>query len=129
MGSLFKKQAAWPEHYDFTELPASANLRRLTAMLVDRFTDFASLEDYLDGYAITGAQLADLKVPATLIAALDDPIIPIAGLEQLARPIALQVIVTRRGGHCGFLEDLVRPSWAERRIVAELGALRVRIGP
>ena len=113
----------------FPSLPAPANLRRLTALLVDRFTDFASLEDYLNGYAITGAQLAHLKVPAMLITAADDPIIPVAGLEQLARPQALQVIVTRRGGHCGFLEDLVRPSWAERRIVAELGALRAGKGP
>jgi predicted alpha/beta-fold hydrolase len=120
LSSLFKKQAAWPEHYDFSELTRSADLRRLTTLLVNRFTDFASLEDYLNGYAITGSQLAHLKVPATLITALDDPIIPVAGLEQLARPPALEIIVTRRGGHCGFMEDLVRPSWAERRIVAQL---------
>jgi predicted alpha/beta-fold hydrolase len=120
LSSLFKKQAAWPEHYDFTELPRSADLRRLTTLLVNRHTGFASLEDYLNGYAITGSQLANLKVPSTLITALDDPIIPVAGLEQLARPPALQIIVTRRGGHCGFLEDLVQPSWAERRIVAQL---------
>ena len=124
LSSLFKKQAAWPEHYDFTELARTPNLRRLTTLLVDRCTDFASLEDYLNGYAITGSHLAHLKVPSTLIIARDDPIIPIAGLEQLAHPPALQVIVTRRGGHCGFLQDLVHASWAERRIVAQLsGAL------
>jgi len=124
LGSLFKKQAAWPEHYDFTELAGNPDLRRLTTLLVDRFTDFASLEDYLNGYAITGSQLTHLKVPATLITALDDPIIPVAGLLKIARPQALGVIVTRRGGHCGFLEDLVRPSWAERRIVAQLSGTR-----
>ena len=59
-------------------------------------------------------------MPSTLITALDDPIIPVAGLAQLAHPQALQVIVTRRGGHCGFLQDLVQPSWAEQRIVAQL---------
>jgi predicted alpha/beta-fold hydrolase len=127
LGSLFKKQAAWPGHYDFTELAGAPDLRRLTTLLVDRFTDFASLEDYLNGYAITGTQLTALKVPSTMITALDDPIIPVAGLLQIARPPALQIVVTRRGGHCGFLEDLVRPSWAERRIVAQLeGALKRR---
>ena len=35
-----------------------ADLRRMTAELVRRFTDFPSLEDYLNGYSITGAQLA-----------------------------------------------------------------------
>jgi hypothetical protein len=122
LSSLFKKQAAWPEHYDFTELSHKESLRRLTVLMLERFTDFASLEEYLNGYAITGSQLAALKVPATLITSLDDPIIPIASLQQIARSPALEVVVTRRGGHCGFLEDLVSPSWAERRIVRALAA-------
>ena len=106
-GSLFKKQAAWPEHYDFTELARAADLRRLTTLLVDRFTEFASLEDYLERLLHHGlAACARLTVPASLITALDDPIIPVAGLERLAHPPALKIIVTRRGGHCGFLEDL-----------------------
>jgi len=120
LSSLFKKQAAWPEHYNFAELARTPDLRHLTAILVNRFTDFASLEDYLNGYAITGAQLANLTVPSIIITACDDPIIPVAGLENLARPQALKIIVTRRGGHCGFLQGLVQPSWAERRIVAHL---------
>src|SRR6202043_4254121 len=33
MSSLFKKQAAWPEHYDFAELARSADLRRLATLL------------------------------------------------------------------------------------------------
>jgi hypothetical protein len=122
LSSLFKKQAAWPGHYDFTELSNQESLRRLTVLMLERFTDFASLEEYLNGYTITGTQLAALKVPATLITSLDDPIIPIASLQQVARPPALEVVVTRRGGHCGFLEDLVSPSWAERRIVRALAA-------
>jgi hypothetical protein len=123
IGSLFKKQAAWPEHYDFTDLSHKESLRRLTELMLERFTDFASLEEYLEGYTITGRELASLTVPAMLITALDDPIIPIEGLEEITRSPALEVVVTRRGGHCGFLEDLVRPSWAERRIVAQLDAL------
>jgi predicted alpha/beta-fold hydrolase len=126
VGSLFKKQAAWPGHYDFTQLSPKESLRRLTQLMLERFTDFASLEDYLKGYTITGAELAALNVPATLITALDDPIIPIESLARIARPPMLNLIVTRRGGHCGFLEDLVRPSWAEQRIVAQLDALARR---
>jgi predicted alpha/beta-fold hydrolase len=48
--SLLKKQAAWPAHYDFAGLHRVRDLRRLTAELVRRFTDFGSLEEYLDGY-------------------------------------------------------------------------------
>ena len=120
MRSLLKKQAVWPADYDFHEIGRLANLRRMTAELIRRFTEFPSLDDYLNGYSITEGRLARLEVPATIITALDDPIIPAHSLERLARPSSLQLTVTRFGGHCGFLERLVGPSWVERRIVAEL---------
>jgi hypothetical protein len=122
LASLFKKQAAWPGDYDFTDFARVPDLRLLTEKLVVRYTEFTSLDDYLNGYSITGKELAKLEVPSSLITALDDPIIPIEGLKMLARPAALKVIVTRHGGHCGFLENLVAPSWAERWIVAQLAS-------
>lgn len=122
LASLFKKQAAWPGDYDFTEFARVPDLRLLTEQLVLRYTEFASLDEYLNGYAITGDELAKLDVPSSLITAHDDPIIPIAGLKKLAQPAALSVIVTRHGGHCGFLENLTAPSWVERRIVAQLAS-------
>jgi hypothetical protein len=120
--SLLKKQAAWPAHYDFAQLRRVRDLRRLTAELVSRFTDFGSLEEYLDGYSITGARLQGLEAPATIITSRDDPIIPAGGLERLEHPPALQIMVTRFGGHCGFLDRLIGPTWVERRILAELAA-------
>jgi predicted alpha/beta-fold hydrolase len=118
--SLLLKQAAWPGHYDFSVLQQMNGLRHMTAEMVRRFTGFGSLEDYLAGYAITGTRLARLEVPATLITSLDDPIIPSSGLAKLARPTLLRVIVTRLGGHCGFLEHFSAPTWAERKVVQEL---------
>ena len=120
MRSLLKKQAVWPADYDFHEIGRLANLRRMTAELIRRFTEFHSLDDYLNGYSITEGRLARLDVPATIITSLDDPIIPAHSLERLARPSCLQLTVTRYGGHCGFLERLSGPSWVERRIIAEL---------
>jgi predicted alpha/beta-fold hydrolase len=120
MRSLLKKQALWPADYDFREIGRRATLRQMTAELIRRFTEFPSLDDYLNGYSITEDRLAQLDVPATIITSLDDPIIPAHSLERLARPSCLQLTVTRFGGHCGFLERLSGPSWVERRIVAEL---------
>jgi predicted alpha/beta-fold hydrolase len=120
--SLALKQAAWPGDYDFAQLARYGDLRRMTAELVSRFTEFGSLEEYLDGYAITGARLARLAVPATIITALDDPIVPAQDLVRLARSAPLRVILTRHGGHCGFLERLSATTWAERRAAAELDA-------
>lgn len=118
--SLLKKQAAWPSVYDFAEMVRLASLRRMTAEMVKRFTQYPTLEDYLNGYSITGDRLAQLKVPATVITASDDPIIPVRGLERLARTPALDVTVTRHGGHCGFFDELAGPGWLERKIVADL---------
>jgi predicted alpha/beta-fold hydrolase len=117
--SLLLKQAAWPRDYDFAGF-RFASLRDMTAQLVRRFTEFSSLEEYLNGYSITGARLAQLAVPATIITSLDDPIIPARDLERLAPSARLRVIGTRRGGHCGFLERLTTFTWAERRAAIEL---------
>lgn len=119
MRSLVKKQARWPQHYDFAELGRMSDLRRMTAELVRQFTEFPSLDDYLEGYSIVGNRLAPLSVPARIFTSLDDPIIPAHSLQRLARAASLQLTVTRHGGHCGFLERLSGPSWVERKIVAE----------
>jgi uncharacterized protein len=120
--SLRKKQAAWPDTYDFREPARLRDLKLMTAELVRCYTDFPTLEDYLHGYGITGGRLASLEAPANILISLDDPIIPAAALAELAQPAALSITVTRRGGHCGFFEQLTGPTWLERRIMALLGA-------
>jgi len=116
--SLRKKQAAWPDSYDFDGV--GGGLRGMTAELVRRHSEFASLEEYLNGYSITGERLAGLQVPADILTSLDDPMIPAGGLARLARTHALHVTVTRYGGHCGFIESLAGLTWAERFVLARL---------
>jgi predicted alpha/beta-fold hydrolase len=120
--SLLKKQAAWPSVYDFAEMVRLASLRRMTDEMVRKFTEYPTLEDYLNGYSITGDRLANLTVPSSVITAYDDPIIPVRGLERLAKSPALNVTVTEHGGHCGFFDQLAGPAWLEDRIVAEFTA-------
>jgi predicted alpha/beta-fold hydrolase len=122
MRSLHKKQAAWPDSYDFSRLARLRDLKEMTAELVRHHTEFASLNDYLNGYAITGERLAHLTVPTNIFTSLDDPIIPAQGLAQLARPPTLSITATRWGGHCGFFEQLAGPTWLEQRLLTLLGA-------
>jgi uncharacterized protein len=119
-GSLRAKQRAWPHLYQFDTLDRRPSLRAMTAELVARYTDFGSLEEYLDGYSITGERLARLTVPATIITAADDPIVPIADLTRVAAGQHLRTVVTARGGHCGFLTGLLGDTWAENAVVAHL---------
>jgi predicted alpha/beta-fold hydrolase len=118
--SLVKKQAAWPDYHDFAEFLRLTSLRDKTAEMVAKFTQFASLDDYLNGYSITGDRLTTLSSPATIITSLDDPIIPVSGLERLSPSPHLKVTLTRWGGHCGFFDTLSGETWLERRLIAEL---------
>ena len=118
--SLLRKQAAWPDLYDFAPLMRSRDLRQMTRDLVLAHTEYPDMSAYLSNYAITGARLASLTVPSLLVAALDDPMIPARDIERVTRTDALEIVTTMRGGHCGFVEALGQPSWADRLIVADL---------
>jgi predicted alpha/beta-fold hydrolase len=115
--SLRVKQRHWPDDFNFQELLKLRDLRAMTDALVREHTDFATMQDYLDGYAITGDRLRTLAVPAHLLCAADDPIIPAIDLQRLARHALLEVTQLLRGGHCGFVERLNGPSFADRYVL------------
>ena len=120
--SLLAKQRAWPGHYDdLSRRELGSSLARMTEDLVLAYTEYPSVDEYLAGYALTGTRLSSLTVPSSILAALDDPIIPAADLGRLARPRSLDVAVAAGGGHCGFLQSLAGPSVADEWV---LGALR-----
>ena len=98
------------------------SLTGMTEKMVLKYTDYPDLATYLRGYAITGRMLESLEAPAHLMTSEDDPMILARDLERVARPASLEVTVTARGGHCGYMEALSGPSWIDRRIADELAA-------
>jgi len=117
--SLRRKQRAWPGVHDFDAMLRLGQLRAMTAGLVAQCTEFPSLAAYLEGYAVTGDRLATLRVPAGLLLAEDDPIVPWADLQRLAPSSRLTVVRTRYGGHCGFAAGVARPSIANRFVLEQ----------
>jgi hypothetical protein len=117
--SLRLKQEAWPDHFDFGALIGDPSLRSMTERMVLKYTDYADLATYLRGYAITEGVLETLEAPAHIILSQDDPMILARDLDRIARPAALELTVTARGGHCGFMDALRGPSWIDRQVVAE----------
>jgi uncharacterized protein len=111
--SLALKARHFPDHYHFGDLRQFRGLRDMTAHFVAGYSDYPDLASYLAGYAITGDALAGVTVPALLVAAADDPIIPARDLPRLARPASLRVVETRHGGHCGFLASVTAESWVD----------------
>lgn len=118
--SLLAKAAAFPALYDFGPLERFRTLTETTAYFVERYTEFPDLDAYLNGYSLTGDRLAGLEVPARMIVAEDDPVIPVADLAALARPPALEITRAPGGGHCGFVEDFFLGCWLDRQLRAEL---------
>lgn len=119
--SLRRKQAAWPARHEFGHMLHWGDLRRMTAALVARHTDFPTMEAYLAGYAITGGRLEHLAAPCVILAAEDDPIIPAADLAKLARNPDLEIVRMERGGHMGFITSPFERPWVNGWILERMG--------
>jgi uncharacterized protein len=119
--SLQRKQRHFPQSELFSPAELRAGMRDLTRSMVLRHTDFGTLENYLDGYSIAGTALRALRVPATILTAADDPVIPVAEFRELELAPDTELTIVPHGGHCGFIRDLSLRSWAEDFLVERLG--------
>ena len=119
-GSLRRKRALFPELADCDDSVLKLDIRALTGWLVDRHTDFGSLQEYFDGYSIAGDKLAGLQVPADILMAADDPVIPLTTFDHWQLPADAHLEVARWGGHCGFIENLRGDGFSERWVAQRL---------
>ena len=124
--SLQAKQAAFPQHPYFEMSELKQSLRGLTESLVLRHTDFDSLEAYLDGYSVAGDALKAMQIPATILTARDDPVIPVNAFEQLRLPPNVELDIARYGGHCGFIRGYGMTSFTDDYIAARFNAIADR---
>ena len=122
--SLLRKRALFPAVHDFDDRTLRLGMRELTEWLVVRHTDFGTLDDYFDGYSIAGDRLAGLQVPARILMAADDPVIPVTEFSALQLPASAVLEISRQGGHCGFLLGAGLDGFAEAWVAAQLSDLR-----
>jgi uncharacterized protein len=120
--SLARKARLYPQQFRFEDWLGRASLRELTRQLVERHTEFGTLDNYLDGYSIAGDRLQELTVAASILTAADDPIIPVDDFRALRLPRQVRLEIAPHGGHCGFLPGLGGRSYAEDFIAAALDA-------
>jgi len=118
--SLKRKQALFPDAYLFDPKFLNQRMRELTAELITRYTEFGSLDEYLNGYSIRGEKLATLAIPASILSAADDPIIPVDDFHALELPHHVRLDIAPYGGHCGFIQDWSLKSYAEDYLVERL---------
>jgi len=115
--SLRQKRTLFPDAYAYDEWEKLDSLRERTRYLATRYYEFGSLEAYFDGYSIAGERLAPLRVPTTILTSEDDPVVPVDDFRALPDNDAIELLLSRYGGHCGFLKNWKMESWADDLIV------------
>ena len=115
--SLQKKQACFPDLYDFSDVLTLDTITEMTDLMIERYSDYETASDYFSHYAVLDDALADLNVPTTIITAQDDPIIPVEDFYDLKLNSLTDLILHRYGGHNGFLETLSGRAWYEHKML------------
>jgi predicted alpha/beta-fold hydrolase len=113
-GSLRRKRELFPHVHAFGDDILQRDMRGLTQWLVEQHTEWDNEEDYFAGYAVSGQTLSGLRVPTCILAAEDDPVIPIGSLRTLQASDAVRLEISAHGGHCGFIENWRLRGFAER---------------
>ena len=121
----------------FPELVPTAVLRARTLREFDDLltAPLHGFRDAADYYARCSAArfLDSVAVPVLIVHAEDDPIVPGAALPLAAmrRRANLTLLLTKQGGHIGFLDRRLRPGpggWLEQSIAGYVAG-RLRDGP
>jgi len=111
--SLKKKQACFPDRYDYNEWYGLPDMRERTRYLATRYYGYSSLEHYFDGYSVAGNRLESLQVPVSILTSMDDPVVPVKDIHSLPDHPCIETRVTKHGGHCAYLKNWRLESWAE----------------
>ena len=110
-----------PGKYDTRALRRVRTIREFDEQITAPHGGFRDASDY---YARTSSRavLKEIRVPALIIHSADDPLIPVEPFldKAIADNPEVLLVLTRRGGHVGFLSDRAEGEdrhWAENRLV------------
>jgi len=115
--SIRVKQSLFPDTCEYEAWYKLKNLRERTGYLATRYYDFATLEQYFDGYSVAGDRLKKISVPTTILTSEDDMVVPVSDFKDLPDNDNIELMVTRYGGHCAFLKNWKMESFADDVIV------------
>jgi predicted alpha/beta-fold hydrolase len=99
-------------------LPSTMSLRRFDDLCTAPRCGFADALDYYRR-ASSLPLIPRIKIPAFILTARDDPFIAVEAFEELKVDGNVDVQITERGGHLGFLgrDGAGGVRWAEQRVV------------
>lgn len=109
--SLRKKQAIFPELYDFGAILKEGTVLGMTSKLLPRYSEYPDMKSYFDAYRVDTHDLKFSPVPISLITAADDGMIPVKDILGLQLNHNARRIIHAHGGHNGFFQSLMGPTW------------------
>jgi uncharacterized protein len=125
-----RKGRLTPGKYDLRVLSRVRTIREFDERITAPHAGFRDASDY---YARTSSRrvIGDIRVPTLIIHSTDDPLIPVEPFldEAIAANPDVLLVLTRRGGHVGFLSDRATGEdrhWAENRLVEFFTLLQER---
>lgn len=114
--SLRKKEALYPHLYDFSEALKSKRVLGITELIMPLYSKYPRMEDYFNAYRVDPQDLAKIPVPVDIIAARDDGMIPERDVRKLTLAPESRMIIHDHGGHNGFFQSLMGPTWYDEHI-------------
>jgi predicted alpha/beta-fold hydrolase len=115
------KAPRFPGEFDVQAIAAVTRIRDFDHVVTAPQFGFRSAEHYYE-HCSAGPLLRQVKTRTLLLSALDDALAPPVLPADAAENPALDVLMTERGGHVGFVEgSLFAPRfWAEARVFSWL---------
>jgi predicted alpha/beta-fold hydrolase len=119
---MLRKAAHYPGVFPIERLPQVRTVRQFDEVFTAPHFGFAGAEDYY--HRASALRVVDrIRVPTLVITAEDDPFVPAGmfGDPALRGNPSITTLVTRHGGHCGFVSPAGAGDdgyWAESSIVA-----------
>ena len=108
-----KKQARFPDRYDFTPEIAAPTCMGMTEIFVRRYSPYPDARAYFAAYTITHDMMTTLASPTTIITAADDPVVPVSQFSPFLHLTPnLRVHIQPYGGHVGFVDILPLRLWS-----------------
>lgn len=103
--SLKLKQYYFPYLYDFSNLLKINSIMELTEKGILKYTMYSSIDEYFSQYTIPKMNFKNLKIPIYILSSCDDPIIPIEDFKFFKNIKKVELYITEKGGHNGFIMD------------------------
>ena len=121
-GRMRRKARHHPGRFTLDRLAAIWTVRAFDEAYTAPHFGYASAADYY--HRASAMRVVDrIRVPALIITAEDDPFVPVAPFRdpRVTGNPAVRLVVTRHGGHCGFVGAAGGPHdgyWAEEQVMA-----------